>query len=121
MMIFECVKQADNTVIANRVFLARSLRSRLQGLIGRANLPPEEGIWLIPCRQVHTCFMKFPIHVIFLDQDRRVLDCIAAMPPWRMSPFYRRARSVLELSGLTPVPGLISGDQILFREKRVAQ
>jgi uncharacterized membrane protein (UPF0127 family) len=120
-MIYECVKQTDNTVIAERVFSARSLLSRMQGLIGRTNLPPEEGLWLIPCRQVHTCFMKFPIHAIFLDENRRVLDCIAAMPPWRMSPFYRCARSVLELSGLTPVPDFVCGDQILFREKRVAQ
>jgi len=65
--------------------------------------------------------MKFPIHVIFLDENRRVLDCIAAMPPWRISPFYRHAHSVLELSGLTPVPGLKNGDQTLFREKRAEQ
>lgn len=90
--------------LATRVGLADGFFSRLRGLMGRAPLAAGEGLWIRPCQQVHTQFMRGPIDVLFLDAEGRVLQCIPAMKPWRFSPFLREARSVLELA-----PGAAAG------------
>jgi uncharacterized membrane protein (UPF0127 family) len=41
--------------------------------------------------------MRFPIDVVFLDRELKVLDVAEAVPPWRMKA-RRGARAVLELA-----------------------
>jgi uncharacterized membrane protein (UPF0127 family) len=75
------------------VRLAATRWTRLRGLLGR----DAPGVLLIvPARSVHTCGMRFPIDVVFLDDGLRVVRVVRAMPPWRVAS-ERRARAVLEL------------------------
>ncbi len=69
----------------------------MRGLLGRSELPRGEGVLLHPAGSVHTLFMRFPIDVVFLDRDDRVLHVAADVRPWRFVG-KRRARSVLELA-----------------------
>jgi uncharacterized membrane protein (UPF0127 family) len=41
--------------------------------------------------------MRFPIDVIFLGNDLKVMHVIRAMPPWRTSKIVRGAKMVVEL------------------------
>jgi hypothetical protein len=66
--------------------------ARLRGLLGRAPQP----ILLAPARSVHTCFMRFPIDVVFLDEELRVVKVVRALAPWRFAGA-RGATAVLEL------------------------
>jgi hypothetical protein len=66
--------------------------ARLRGLLGRDPSP----ILLAPARSVHTCFMRFPIDVVFLDEALRVVKVVRALGPWRFAGA-RGARAVLEL------------------------
>jgi uncharacterized membrane protein (UPF0127 family) len=92
-----CVmNRTKGSVLAARVEWAGSLGARTRGLLGRSSLGPDEGMWLEPCQSVHTFFMRFPIDVLFLDAEGTVLSK-ATLPPWRLSRWERRARSVLEL------------------------
>ena len=83
--------------------LARSVRKadtfwkRLRGLRGRPALPPGEGLWIVPCRGVHTRGMAFSIDVLFLDAAGRVLSLEEDLEPGRFPPIRWRARTVLEL------------------------
>jgi uncharacterized membrane protein (UPF0127 family) len=79
-----------------RVVVADSYWTRLRGLLGRRELGPGEGLLLRPASSVHTAFMRFPIDVVFLDDELRVLDVVEAVPPWRVKA-KRGARAVLEL------------------------
>lgn len=47
------------------------------------------------CSSVHTCFMRSPIDVAFIDRDGRVLSVCQGVPPWRIRSC-RGAASVLE-------------------------
>ena len=90
--------------------VANSARRRMKGLLGRRALSQDEGLWLEPASSVHTWFMRFPIDVVFLDRDKRVLRIVESMPPWRMAA-KRRSRSVLELAaGSAARAGLKVGD-----------
>ena len=84
-------------VVCERCRVADRPHTRLRGLLGRQELPPGEGLLLRPAPSIHTWFMRFPIDVVFMDADLRVLDVIASMRPWGLTA-RPRARVVLELA-----------------------
>lgn len=71
--------------------------SRLRGLLGRRRLRSGEGLWVVPCQGVHTIGVLFPIDVVYLDENLRVIHLIEGLAPFRISPVRRAGRSVLEL------------------------
>jgi len=96
--------------IASRVEKAEDYDSRARGLLGRKTMAADEGLWIVPCPMIHTLFMRFPIDVIFLDRESRVVRVVENLKPWRMSPWVFRARSVLELAGGTLKGSVRPGD-----------
>jgi protein-S-isoprenylcysteine O-methyltransferase Ste14/uncharacterized membrane protein (UPF0127 family) len=84
-------------VVVERLRPAHTHWARLRGLLGRGPLAPGDGLWLRPCRQVHTFGLRDPIDVAFLDEGGRVLHVVEALAPWRISPYVAAAASVLEL------------------------
>jgi uncharacterized membrane protein (UPF0127 family) len=91
------IRDARGRVVCRGCTVADRPRSRLRGLLGRRELPAGEGLLLRPSPSIHTWFMRFPIDVVFLDGDLRVLDVIPALRPWRIAG-RRGARAVLELA-----------------------
>lgn len=89
--------------------------SRLCGLIGKtpAHFPPGRGLWIVPCRGVHTLGMRFTIDVIYLTLENVVLHLEQSLPPWRFAPVRFQAASVLELPEDTVrSTGTTIGDQL---------
>ena len=84
---------------------------RAVGLLGRRGLAEGAGMWLHPCRGIHTLGMRFPIDVIFLDRRFVVVRVCPGLRPWRMVPFVWRARSVVELPA-GAAEGVEVGDQL---------
>ena len=102
------------TVLSCRTFRAVSFGDRLQGLIGR---PFEQcGIDAIvfpSCSSIHTCFMTFPIDVIFLGAENTVLKTYPGCRPWHPAVWCRGARSVIELpEGALAHTGTEPGDTL---------
>jgi uncharacterized membrane protein (UPF0127 family) len=85
------------TWLATKIRKADSFLTRLLGLLRRKRLAPEEALWLVPGKAVHTVGMKFAIDVIFIDRDKKVVALVPAMAPNRTTRFYLAAHSVLEL------------------------
>jgi uncharacterized membrane protein (UPF0127 family) len=86
------------SVLADRVVIADSLLARARGLLGTRALPPRQGLLLRPCRQVHSFFMRYPLDLVFVDAEDRVVRTQADFRTNRISPLVRRAVSVLELA-----------------------
>lgn len=104
--------RADGRVVCERLLVAARPLRRMIGLLGRASLPAGEGILLRPAGSIHTFFMRFPIDVVFLDEEDRVLGFDAALPPWRTTG-RRGARAVVELAaGECERRGLEVGDAL---------
>ncbi len=58
--------------------------------------------------------MRFPIDLIYLSPDNRVLKVVPALKAWRVSAC-RGARAVLEApAGTAEQAGLQAGDTLLF-------
>jgi uncharacterized membrane protein (UPF0127 family) len=87
----------EKRVVCGRCTVADSIFTRAKGLLGRSNLGPDEGLLLRPANSVHTAFMRFPIDVVFLDRDLKVIDVVEAVRPWRLAA-RKGARSALELA-----------------------
>ncbi len=68
----------DGRPLAERVEDASTFLGRLCGWMLRRPPGPGEAILLRPCNAVHTCFMRFPIDILFLDADCRPLPGLLA-------------------------------------------
>jgi uncharacterized membrane protein (UPF0127 family) len=79
-----------------RVIVAATTWARLRGLILRPSPAAGHALLLRPAAAIHTCFMSYPIDVVFLDAHGGVLSVHHAVPPWRARA-QRGARAVLEL------------------------
>jgi uncharacterized protein len=80
-----------------RVAPADTWMTRLKGLLGKINLHPEDGIWLLPSCGIHTIGMLFAIDVVYLDAKNRVIHLIEHLGPFRISPIRVKCASILEL------------------------
>lgn len=101
--------------LASDVFIANTHWTRLRGLIGTSatNFPAGRGIWIVPCRGVHTFAMRFPIDVIYLDAERRVVHIEENVKPWRITPVRMDTETVIEVPSHTVWDsGTTVGDQI---------
>jgi uncharacterized membrane protein (UPF0127 family) len=71
---------------------------RRRGLLGRSSFPAGAALILAPCAAIHTCFMRFPIDVVFARRDGEVIKVCAGLKPWRAA-FARGAFAVIEFAG----------------------
>jgi uncharacterized membrane protein (UPF0127 family) len=113
---FATVRTAAGEIVCERCEIPRSSFSRMRGLLGRNGLEPGSGMLIDAAPSVMTFFMRFPIDVVFLDRDRRVVRIVHALRPWRAAGA-RRAVAALELpAGRAAEAGLKEGDILALEE-----
>lgn len=66
-----------------RLSIAASFLSRATGLLLDRYPAAHHGLWLKPCRAVHTVGMRRPIDVVFLDRHLTVLHVVHSLQPNR--------------------------------------
>ena len=103
-------------VIAERVVFLTTPGQRMRGLLG-FDLPAGACAALTPARQVHTWGMRRALDMVFVDRGGRVLHLIRSLPPRRISPWIRRARTVYELPAGSLPADLAIGDQLSLRDR----
>ena len=97
MSSHQVTAHVGDNVVCERCDVADHLVARMRGLLGRSDLPQGEGILLRPAGSIHTFFMRFPIDVVFLNEENEVVKVVHRLAPWRAAGM-KGARSVLELS-----------------------
>lgn len=112
--------QDRETVLATEADVADTSQKRRTGLLKHSNLAAGQGLWIVPCEAVHTFGMNFPIDVLYLTKQKKVLKIKHNMVKRRMS-FCLRAHSVLELpAGHAAAMSTKEGDQLEFVKQEVA-
>lgn len=102
-------------VLGERIEPATTFLKRALGLLGRKSLRDGEGMWIAPCRLIHTFGMSFPIDVLFIDKEGRVLGLHRNLSSGRISRYFPKAAGVLELpSEVVHLTGTAEGDLIEF-------
>jgi len=103
-----------------RVKVADTVLGRLIGLLGRRSLRADSGVWIVPANSIHTIGMLFPIDVVLIDKNFKVVGLREVVRPFSLTRPNFRAESVIEL----PAHGIFRsrtevGDQ-LHIERREA-
>jgi uncharacterized membrane protein (UPF0127 family) len=115
-MTTSCVRirnDTTHTVLAARARIAQDFWSRLKGLIGAKALEEGEGLVIMPCSSIHTMFMAFPIDVLYVDAEHRIVDIDIDLKPWRLSLPRHRSHYVVELpAGTVLQTGTVVGDRL---------
>jgi uncharacterized membrane protein (UPF0127 family) len=90
-VLFVAENETQDLTLVERVRRADSFFLRLRGLTFRRRLPDGEGLWLIGRTAsrveaaIHMLFVFFPLGVLWLDHENRVVDKVVAHP---FRPFY---------------------------------
>ena len=109
------VNERTGSVVAAVLEAAVDSASRRRGLLGRDGLAERHGLVLAPCSAVHTCFMRFPIDVLFVARDGRVVKMVERLGAWRVAGSLR-AFATIELPAGTLRHGeLATGDRVVIR------
>jgi uncharacterized membrane protein (UPF0127 family) len=109
------VNTTRKTVISDQCRFANSVLKRMVGLLNRKKFAPGEGLLFDRCYGIHTFGMRFPIDVVFLDKEYKVIRTVPALPPFRTCAV-PHAIYVLELpAGSIERTGTQAGDQIQVR------
>ncbi len=92
--------------------VARTQWQRMRGLLGRRGLEAGGGMRFDGTNSIHMFFMRFPIDVLYLDREGRVVKLVHNLAPWRLSAAWR-AKVTIELpAGSLRSHGVQVGDLI---------
>jgi hypothetical protein len=106
------VNERSGAVLAESLASAHDSQSRRKGWLGRTSPPRGEAIWILPCEAIHCFFMHFPIDVVFLDRELRVIQVRRSVKPWRIAVCLK-AYSVMEFpEGVIDATETVAGDKI---------
>jgi uncharacterized membrane protein (UPF0127 family) len=79
------VNTRTGDVLATDLEAAVTSESRRRGLLGRNHMAGSAALILAPCGGIHTCFMRFPIDVVCVRKDGRVVKVVRGLLPWRFA------------------------------------
>jgi hypothetical protein len=111
------VSRTREILLGDKVRTASTFLSRFVGMLGTDAIADGEGLWIVPCRSVHTLGMRYPLDVAFLDARGVVVGILEGLPPNRVGRVFRDARGALELrSGILAATGTVPGDRLEFEK-----
>ena len=78
------------------LYRATTFWSRFCGLYALSALSFHEGLYIAPCRAIHTVAMRYTIDVVFLDKNLSELKRVDRLRPYRVATCWH-AQAVVEL------------------------
>ena len=97
MRYVQIANRANGAILGDRIGVAEWWWQRLRGLLGRPPLRAGEGLLLTPCQAIHMAGMKYPLDVVFLDQQSMVVAVYPRISPGGRTRWHASVRSALEL------------------------
>ena len=97
------LSETTGKTAVERLEIADGFWSRLVGLQFRRSLAADSGLLMVPCNSIHTCFVRFPLDIVFLDRNGVVLAVRRNRRPWRLTFGPRKSHAVLELNAGTAI------------------
>jgi uncharacterized membrane protein (UPF0127 family) len=94
---FYVYNETRQSFLSLGVSIADTFFTSLKGLLGRTKLRNDEGLWVIPSQGIHSIGLLFPIDLVYLDANRKVIHLVEHLRPFRFAPIKTGCESVLEL------------------------
>ncbi len=99
------------SVIATQVARADNPWTRLVGLLPKAAVSPDDGLWIAGCAAVHTLGMRASLDLYFLDGEDRVMKIARGVAPGRFAVACGGAKTVVELGASESPRAVALGDR----------
>lgn len=100
-------------LLIDQLDIAESFWSRAKGLLGRENLPANAALWIKPCNNIHTFFMKFSIDCVFVDKKMEIKNLAKDVKPFRViGPFWKSYSAIEMQAGFIDLKKLQIGDHL---------
>jgi uncharacterized membrane protein (UPF0127 family) len=113
MHIYDLDRQCT---IIDQLELATEAATRTRGLIGHAPLEPGQALLIRPCRWIHMFGMSFPIDVLYVNKQARVVAITENLGINRIDRPVLRAQYVIEMRvGDIRRTGVAVGDRLELR------
>ena len=110
-----------SSTVCSAGYMADTFLSRLVGLLGTSSLPADSCLFLNASLGVHTFGMKYPIDIVALDRERRILGIWEQVPPRKVRAVGLKTSSILELqAGVARQCGLLVGDRLRVKPVHAA-
>jgi uncharacterized membrane protein (UPF0127 family) len=106
------INATTGLLVAERVRKVDDPFARMVGLLTKASVGSEEGIWLKHCSVVHTIGMRATIDLIFLDASDCVVGTTTAAVPNRPTFSARGAKAIVELGAGSRLWAVSIGDRL---------
>ena len=94
---FYVYNETRQSFLSLGVSIADTFFTSMKGLLGKRKLRNDEGLWVIPSQGIHTIRLMFPIDLVYLDANRKVIHLVEHLRPFRFAPVKASSESVLEL------------------------
>jgi uncharacterized protein len=107
------VNTTRETTLADKAERAESFLARGRGLMFSPPLPEGGGLVIDPCNSIHMFFMGYPLDILFLDKDSKVVFMYRGIKPWRLGRVVMGAKQAVELpEGVIDRTGTQVGDMV---------
>ncbi|MCH4293094.1 DUF192 domain-containing protein [Shewanella sp. 3B26] len=93
-----------------KVLVAKSMFQKLRGLLGLKPLQEGEAMLITRCSSVHTCFMGYPLDLVYLDSELKVTKLVKSIHPWRASSCFQACQVMEFAAGEIDKMALSVGD-----------
>ena len=108
----------NGTQLANEVSYAKNIFSQMLGLMLQKSIPQDFALIFVFKRPgtvgIHMLCMRFPIDVIFLDEEKKILGT-ATLKPWTGHKRMKDVKYIIEMTrGTIQRFNLIPGEQLTF-------
>jgi uncharacterized membrane protein (UPF0127 family) len=103
---------ANGETICHKMIMATTHFSRMKGLMFSDSLPDCDGFLIKPCNSIHTFFMRYPLDILFLDKEFRIVKALYNLAPWKVTWIYFKSNQVLEMRAGTLKKNLNTGEKL---------
>jgi len=112
----KAVNMTRFALLGDGVETARTPLERTRGLLGTAKLPRGGGLWIVPCRSIHSFGMLYEFDALFIGREGRIVGMHPRFRRNRISRIFWSARGVLELpAGTIDRTSTAVGDEVVFQ------
>ena len=111
---FRLINERTGLAVATTIEPAFDSASRKRGLLGRDGLQASHAIVIAPSNMVHTFFMRFPIDILVVAKDGRVVKARANVPARRIVGALRGFAVVEMAAGELARSGTAAGDRLVL-------
>lgn len=82
-MIYRNVQFKDN--ISIEIAITQTFKERNRGLLALPKIRIDQGLLISPCRSVHTFAMQYPLDLVYLSKQLKVVKLVENIQPNRIS------------------------------------